>query len=655
MLNSIFDLIRYLLLLLWLFLSTVSFAQLRPKSVDRLLKILKTTNKPTKSAVNAAMDLGNYYFSKENYTLATQFFNKELTTAYQLGDSVAIAWAYYNISFLKEKQGKYTEILVLLDSAQNYAQNKKGYDALMSIMGKKSSHQNQLGMKLESIKTLIAMDKLCRDANDTLNIRSVNYGLCTIYSQEKKYQLSLKHGKIALRLAQQAGDNYDMTISALGIAACYFNTKQYNLAQKYSISALNNAIESKNYYMQGYAMNALGEIEMARKKYTNASNYFDKSIACFKRIKEKVPLITPIIQKGIIESKFNNRPRFALEYLNQALQLSQETAALREKTTIFKELAYVYAKLGQENEALAMIDSFVVIGEKLNEEQTQKLTQELTVKYETEQKELQLEQQQVTLLEKEKQIANAIIGALILFLTLFGTFALYRWQQNRKVVKMQQKFEQTTKQLESFNLTVSHELRYPIIQMRNTLNTLKRKINVPEIKRVEDALTNMDKLVQSMLQLSNVEIEPLNYGVADTKLMVEDIFLELQLPVEFIFHIHELPTINADVYLLRQVFINLIQNAIKFSMKECTPIIEISAVNTNNKYIFEIKDNGVGFAAEKAQSLFRLFGRLHASSMFGGFGVGLVIVKTIVEKHGGRVWAKGEVNEGASFIFELPQ
>lgn len=646
---------RYFLLLLWLFLSTVSFAQLSPKSVDSLLKILKTTNKPTKSAVNAAMDLGNYYFSKENYTLATQFFNKELTTAYQLGDSVAIAWAYYNISFLKEKQGKYTEILVLLDSAQNYAQNKKGYDALMSIMGKKSSHQNQLGMKLESIKTLIAMDKLCRDANDTLNIRSVNYGLCTIYSQEKKYQLSLKHGKIALRLAQQAGDNYDMTISALGIAACYFNTKQYNLAQKYSISALNNAIESKNYYMQGYAMNALGEIEMARKKYTNASNYFDKSIACFKRIKEKVPLITPIIQKGIIESKFNNRPRFALEYLNQALQLSQETAALREKTTIFKELAYVYAKLGQENEALAMIDSFVVIGEKLNEEQTQKLTQELTVKYETEQKERQLVEQEVTLLEKEKQIANTIIGALILFLTLFGTFALYRWQQNRKVVKMQQKFEQTTKQLESFNLTVSHELRYPIIQMRNTLNTLKRQIDLPEMKRVEDALANMDKLVQSMLQLSKVEIEPLNYGVADTKLMVEDIFLELQLPVEFICNIHELPTINADVYLLRQVFINLIQNAIKFSMKECTPIIEISAVNTNNKYIFEIKDNGVGFAAEKAQSLFRLFGRLHPSSMFGGFGVGLVIVKTIVEKHGGRVWAKGEVNEGASFIFELPQ
>jgi light-regulated signal transduction histidine kinase (bacteriophytochrome) len=118
--------------------------------------------------------------------------------------------------------------------------------------------------------------------------------------------------------------------------------------------------------------------------------------------------------------------------------------------------------------------------------------------------------------------------------------------------------------------------------------------------------------------------------------------------------IQDLPPVEADINTIRQVWINLISNAVKYSGNRETPRIEIGSVMNESEIVFFVKDNGVGFDEQYRNKLFKVFQRLHSAEEFEGTGVGLALVEKIVSKHKGRVWAEGEVNKGATFYFSLP-
>jgi len=115
-----------------------------------------------------------------------------------------------------------------------------------------------------------------------------------------------------------------------------------------------------------------------------------------------------------------------------------------------------------------------------------------------------------------------------------------------------------------------------------------------------------------------------------------------------------LPSVNGDVSAIRQVWTNLISNAVKYSATQPHPRIEILSYKQAGQLVFAVKDNGVGFEQKYSHKLFRVFQRLHAADEFEGTGVGLAIVEKIISKHGGKVWAEAVINEGASFYFSLP-
>lgn len=121
------------------------------------------------------------------------------------------------------------------------------------------------------------------------------------------------------------------------------------------------------------------------------------------------------------------------------------------------------------------------------------------------------------------------------------------------------------------------------------------------------------------------------------------------------FTIKPLPLAHGDHTVIRQVFVNLLSNAIKFTRHREAAIIEVGSRVEENENIYYIKDNGVGFDMQYAGKLFGVFQRLHSEAEFEGTGVGLAIVKRIIQRHGGRVWAEGKVNEGATFYFTLPR
>jgi light-regulated signal transduction histidine kinase (bacteriophytochrome) len=155
-------------------------------------------------------------------------------------------------------------------------------------------------------------------------------------------------------------------------------------------------------------------------------------------------------------------------------------------------------------------------------------------------------------------------------------------------------------------------------------------------------------LGKQKIQKSNIDMTKLFKDICESELKLFDSDnVELS--------ISDLPDTKGDLALIKQVVVNLVSNAFKYSSKSKKIEIEIGfEKNENNQIIYYIRDNGTGFKMEYHDKLFGVFQRLHTKSEFEGTGVGLAIVKRIINKHGGRIWAESEVGVGSTFFFSLP-
>lgn len=238
---------------------------------------------------------------------------------------------------------------------------------------------------------------------------------------------------------------------------------------------------------------------------------------------------------------------------------------------------------------------------------------------------------------------------------------------NKDLEKKNQDLELINKELEAFTYSVSHDLRAPLRAINGFAQILKEDYqkNLDEqggriIKTITENALKMATLIDSLLTLSRLGKTELRKNEVDMNSLVAEVLKELSenqnLSPKAKVAKKELPNISGDKQLLRQVFINLVSNAIKYSAKKDIPEIEIGYKNgkTQNEIVYYVKDNGAGFNMNYSNKLFGVFQRLHNDLEFEGIGIGLAIVKRIVGRHGGKAWAEGEVDRGAIFYVALP-
>jgi PAS domain S-box-containing protein len=221
--------------------------------------------------------------------------------------------------------------------------------------------------------------------------------------------------------------------------------------------------------------------------------------------------------------------------------------------------------------------------------------------------------------------------------------------------------ESVNKELESFSYSVSHDLRAPLRGIIGFTAMLEEDYSAQldeEARRITSIIKRntlkMGHLIDGLLTFSRMTRQDIMKTNIDMGKMVTEIINELALENGIEWAIPALPAVKGDFNTLRQVWINLISNAVKYSGNKAHPHIEIGSFLQEGQTAFFIKDNGVGFDNKYKDKLFRVFQRLHSSEEFEGTGVGLALVEKIISKHGGKVWAEATVNQGACFYFSLP-
>ena len=221
--------------------------------------------------------------------------------------------------------------------------------------------------------------------------------------------------------------------------------------------------------------------------------------------------------------------------------------------------------------------------------------------------------------------------------------------------------ERANRELESFSYSVSHDLRAPLRHIDGFSGLLESSLpnldaaSKRHLDRIKDAARRMGRLIDDLLVFSRMGREPLRKTSVDLRSLVKGIIDDCGPELEkraIEWKIGELARVEADASMLRQALFNLVSNAIKYTRPRDRAVIEIGATG-EQRDIFYVRDNGVGFDMNHAAKLFGVFQRLHSDREFEGTGIGLANVQRIIQRHGGRIWAEARLNEGAAFYFTL--
>lgn len=264
-------------------------------------------------------------------------------------------------------------------------------------------------------------------------------------------------------------------------------------------------------------------------------------------------------------------------------------------------------------------------------------------------------------------LAGPVIGAMVITAAVVTrqVVALYENRElQRQVSRHVAALEQTNKDLEAFSYTVTHDLRAPLRVINRFAQIIidKDPRGLDEqtrhyLQRICRNATGMDELISHILAFSQMSRTGMDMTSVDMTALAREAYEQARAAVAdrtVVLRLGDLPPARGDPAMVYQVWVNLLGNAVKYTGPRAEAVIEVGGAVVGEESVYRVRDNGVGFDMRYAEKLFAAFERLHRADEFEGTGLGLATVQRIVTRHGGRVWAEGEVDKGATVYFTLP-
>ncbi len=669
-------------LLIYFFILTLSFGQnSTEREIDSLLNIIQDMSQGDK--INTFIKIANLY-QRTNLNASFEYGQLASESAILSNQPILIASSFDLLSRIHRKMGN----LIL---ARNYSEEGLEYVGKIKDRELEGKIKNNLAIVLiqsgeyeaaldnlidviEIYKHINAGHVLRAEINKSIIFKKLgnnkkaieNLELCLIESER------LKLSKLKAGILNNIGLNY-------------FKLNQYDKALTY----LENAL---------YLKNSLG---MASSSYSTLKNMADIYVATRQYTQAQL-IFQQIEDVGIKENSLDwlydayqgygniargqQRIKDAEKWYLKGLETAEKMNNAENILEMNNRLADLYARIGQHRKALSYKEEYIKVKEEYYNEKTRKHIAELELRHQIFQKNQELENIRNEHALRRLQLIGFFIFSflIVLFIILiYNRHQLKKDKENelsqktkelnsqhsklahtQKTLQLQDKIiRQSQADLEKFAQTISQDLKAPLSTIRTYMELVENRYKEKLDQQAQNFITSansgaskMEQILHDLLLFTKVSSETLNCSIIDPVESLNQAIVQLNAPItkhDVIIDKRELPQTYADPQALTQLFVQLIQNAIKFRRHE-VPQITVRA-NKEGEYItFMVMDNGRGIPRHALASIFKLFEKVHYEDGQVGNGVGLAIVKKIIDKSGGEIWIDSEVGKGTTVYFTLP-
>ena len=609
----------------------------------KALEIAEKTNEK-RFASKCLNYLGIIYENTGDYSKSIDFYLQAIRINTEIGNRVSIGKNLINLGVVYERKTNYIKAL-------------EYYQEALKI-------NEEIGSK------------------HILAINYVDIGL--VYKELGNYSEALKYFKSALLINEEIGAKRNSAITIGNIATIYDEQGDSELALEYYQKSLKTFEEIGFKIGIASSFINIGSIYYEQGHYSKSLEFYQKSLRINKEIGDKNNTSVSLGKIALIYNKTGDFDT-AIKYAKESLDISKEIGSLKWQKFSYKYLSDAYQGLGNYKTALEYKDLWIEIKDSIFNTEKIKAIADIQSRFENEKYEKQIIQQKVEL-EKQRTQRNMLIIAFV-FMIIFALIILSSYRQKRKanilLAEQKKKIEATNLVLErqkhdlelanatknKFFSIIAHDMLSPfnaivgfsriLLEDHNEINNEERQHLIGSVlKSSESAYDLFENLLEwSKTQTDNItlhlETYDINFLLSDPILYIESSAKEKN--IEVVNTVNTMFTLFVDIDMLKTVLRNLNSNAVKFTPKGGK--ITIGAWQTETETFFSVKDTGIGMSNEKQKILFDITKKTNTlgTNREGGTGLGLILCKEFVEKHGGKLWVESTVNKGSKFIFNIPK
>jgi len=496
--------------------------------------------------------------------------------------------------------------------------------------------------------------------NDLDLLARIKLGLGSYFFDINDFENSLTYFFKALQL------DIPLLKSAVynNIASVYIRLNQYNEAFEYLFEGLRLSEEEENYDRQLFFLYNIGASYHSQKEYLNAIDYYHRTTEIIDKINGYQYMQCLCLSRiGTVNNDLGNYTT-GFKYFNKALEISKKHSLNREQTRLLRQIGETKLKVNDKTSFLEYHHLSIQKAKKYD------LPQEILSAYHN----LKQFYKSLDNFEKAFEYAELIIELQKKSFTKERDLKVadIRKENKHEIELLAQKNQyieeqntilaQTNSMLEEFTYVVAHDLKEPLRSILNFTTLLSKK---SQNQLNSESKVYIDYIIKSAKHMNALLVDLLKYTTIDkTEIVKENINLnDLIDEVQFLLSAaikqnesvvisENLPTIKANQTHIKQLFQQLIHNAIKFRKKHELTIIEIASTKTSTHHIFSVKDNGIGINEKYQEEIFKIFNRLDKKN-YQGTGIGLAICNKIVQLYGGNIWVESKADEGATFYFSI--